>query len=164
MTSYAILFLVFIHAERMINDYGGWHLCVGTTSMIQCTHLCGLAWDYVDGDAKEESLIGEQKKNKIEKCPTLLEFFSSAFSPMQVIAGPSSNFMDFKNYIYSQGDFVNVPSTLVPCLKRVATGFGWLAFYTYANSNISLDILKSPGFHEKNFWAKVFPPINSYSM
>lgn len=155
MSLYALVFLIIIHTERMISDYGGWHLGINTTSMIQCTHLCGLAWDFADGEAKEDTLTAEQKKNKIDKCPTFIEFFASAFSPMQTIAGPTCNFMDFKNYIYSQGDFANIPSTFIPSMKKFISGMCWVAFYTYANSNFSLELLISPELENKNFLIKV---------
>ena len=40
LSGYALFAIIFLHIERMINDYGGYHLGIATSFMVQCTHLC----------------------------------------------------------------------------------------------------------------------------
>lgn len=155
MTFYSLFLLIFFNIERMIRDYGGWHLEVQTTFMIECSHLCGIAWDYHDGTEPEKDLSPEQKKCKLQELPTILEFFASSLSPTQLIAGPPSNFIDFKDYIYRKGDFENIPSTFIPCLKSFFTGMLIVPFYIFCNSYFPLSILGSPDFIGKGVIEKV---------
>jgi hypothetical protein len=155
LSGYAFFALIFLQIERMTNDYGGYHLGVATSFMVQCTHLCTFAWDYADGTIPEEKRSSEQKKYAIDKCPSIIEFFAAAFNPPQSFSGPSSNFMDFKNCIFRVGDFANIPSTLIPTLIRLSAGLGWCLFFVIANTYFPTNILYSSFFTDANLCVKV---------
>lgn len=155
LSGYSFFALIFLQIERMINDYGGYHLGVATSFMVQCTHLCTFAWDYADGAIPEEKRSPDQKKYAIDKCPNIIEFFAAALNPSLAFAGPSCNFMDFMNCIHHVGDFANIPSTLMPTLKSLLTGLSWCLFFVIANTYFPLSLLYSPRFTDANFFAKV---------
>ena len=155
ITAFAFGTLIIAHVERMLTDYGGWHLGIATSLMIECIHLCSFGWDYADGGADPSTLATEQKANAIKDLPSLLEFFSAALCPTQSFAGPSSNFVDFKNYIYSQGIYENIPSTVAPCLVNFAAGSLFIAIYVLCLKYFPLSFLESHDFLNVNFFTRV---------
>ncbi len=118
ITAFALVFLSLVHIERMITDYGGWHLDISTTVMLQCIHLSTFAWDYTDGAADPATLTEEQKKNAIKNYPGIIEFFAAAVCPTQAFTGPACNFQDFIDFVNLRGDFAAIPSGTRACLKR----------------------------------------------
>ncbi len=148
MTIYALAFLIAVHIERMVNDYGGWHLGVSTCIMLSCINLSSFAWDYTDGGADPKTLSSEQKKNAIKDAPSFIEFFTFAVCPTQCFSGPSCNYVDFRDYVYHLGDFQNVPSTIVPCLKRFCTGMCFVAGYVVLHANFPPELIRGPEFYK----------------
>jgi len=157
ITIFALAFLIYVHIQRMVTDYGGWHIGIETSVMIQTIHLSSVAWDYTDGGENEAKLSSEQKKNAIKEQPTFLEFCASALCPTQSFAGPSSNFGDFKAFIYQTGVYKNVPSTIIPCLKRFGLGVIFVALYVLLHKNFPPEFLRGPIFAQTNFFFRVHP-------
>ena len=155
MSIYSLTFLIFLHIERMIDDYGGWHLGVATFAMIQCMHLSSIGWDYTDGGTDPDKLSSEQKRNAIKEMPSFLEFFAAALSPTQSLAGPTSNYVDFINYIRMKGDFAQIPSTVLPCLKRFAPGLFYLVLYVVLHALFPPELVRTFKFRSYGFWTKV---------
>lgn len=155
MTIYCLSCLIYAHISRMITNYGSWELEITTTLMIECIHLCSFGWDYTDGGVDESKLSREQKKNAIREEPTFLEFLSAAICPTQCFAGPCSNFVDFKNYVYGKGIYESLPSTFVPCMKRFLRGWVFVIFYVGIHMFYSTKLLISPDYANKNFFIKV---------
>lgn len=158
MSAYAFFSLIFVHTERMINDYGGWHLGVNTAFMVQCSHLCTLGWDFCDFEIPIKERNSEQKKYAFEQIPSILEFFAAALNPAQSFSGPSSNFKDFRDFINLTGDFSAIPSTLFPCFKRFSIGAAGAFIYVIMNSNFPVDILKTPEYKHLNIFTRVLLP------
>lgn len=155
MTAFTLTCLTYAHIARMVRNYGSWDLDVATGLMILCIHLCGVAWDYVDGGVDPSKLSTEQKKNAFKERPTILELFSSAMCPTQCFAGPNSNFVDYKNYIYKQGIYANVPNTFIPCMKRFLLGWVFVIFYVGIHKFFDSDQLRSPNFPNESFFTRV---------
>lgn len=155
LSGWVLFSLIFTHLERIIYDYGNWHLGVATSFMVQCQHLGNFAWDYCDGGLPEGKRNPDQKKYAIEKLPSILEFFSAGLCPSQSYAGPSCNFMDYKNFIYRTGDFTDVPSTFTAAMTRFGAAFFWVLFYVLTNAFFPLSTLYSPTFTEANIFVKV---------
>lgn len=155
MTAFTLTCLTYAHISRMMRNYGSWDLDIATGLMMLCIHLCGVGWDYVDGAADPSKLSTEQKKNALKECPTILELFSSGVCPTQCFAGPSSNLIDYKNFIYRRGIYTNVPSTFIPCMKRFLLGWVFVVFYVGIHKFFDSDQLRSPNFPNESFFKRV---------
>jgi len=158
-TVFTLAYLSVVHIERMVNDYGGWHLGVSTFVMLLCNKLSGTAWNYVDGATDASKLSNDQKKSALRELPSLFEYFTAAISPTEAMAGPLSTFADFRNYVYSQGIFKSIPSTIKPCLKRLSIGILFALIYVVLSNYFPVHKMGEPGFREWNFFLKV---INFY--
>lgn len=154
-TIFTLTYLTVVHIERMINDYGGWHLGVSTFVMLLCLKLSATAWDYVDGGTDPSKLSSEQKKSAIHELPSLLEYFTAATSPTEALAGPLSGFTDFKDYINEQGIFKNIPSTVKPCLERCMHGALSIIIYVSVSNYFPISKMSDGEFHKWNFFYKV---------
>lgn len=154
-TIFTLSYLTLVHIERMVNDYGGWHLGVSTFVMLLCLKLSAIAWDYVDGGIDPSKLSTEQKKSALHELPSLLEYFAACTSPTEVLAGPLSGFVDFKDYINGQGIFKNIPSTIKPCLKRFMHGIFSAVIYVLLSNYFPISKMSDPEFYKWNFFYKV---------
>lgn len=155
MTIYCLSCLICGHILRMIANYGAWELEITTTLMIECIHLCSFAWDYVDGGVDESTLSREQKKNAIREEATFLEFLAAAIGPTQCFAGPCSNFVDFKDYVYRRGIYGSLPSTFIPCMKRFLRGWIFAILYVGIHMLYPSKIIIAPDYAGKNYFVKV---------
>lgn len=154
-TIFCLVYLAFVHVERMLSDYGGWYLGVSTSIMVLCIHLSGVAWDYADGEADPATLSSEQKKNALHEIPNFMEYFASAVSPTQSFAGPISNFADFRDYVRMEGIYKSIPSTIVPGMKRLANGIILIISFVGLTTFFSISNMALPSFQERNFFYKV---------
>eukprot|EP00826_Nyctotherus_ovalis_P053895 TRINITY_DN7034_c0_g2_i1.p5 TRINITY_DN7034_c0_g2~~TRINITY_DN7034_c0_g2_i1.p5 ORF type:complete len:160 (-),score=47.28 TRINITY_DN7034_c0_g2_i1:894-1373(-) len=154
MTVLAVGCLAYAHVVRMVARYGSWDLGITTTLMILCIHLCSLGWNYVDGEVDPGKLTRDQQKHAIRETPSFLEFFAAGIGPTQCFAGPCSNFVDFKNYVYGTDIYAGLPSTFAPCMKRFLRGWTFVGFYLGIQAFYSSKFLASPQFVEANFFVK----------
>jgi len=155
LTAFSLAFIIYLHIERMIVDYGGWHIRVDTTAMLQCIHLSSFGWDYTDGGENPEKLSREQKKNAIDKFPSFIEFIAAAVCPTQAFAGPSSNYVDFRDYIYQYGIYKHIPSTGFPCLKRFSSALFFIVTYVTLHNMYPPEIIFDSNFLNENFFTRV---------
>jgi len=170
MTIFSLFYLIFAHIERMITDYGGWHLGVSTSIMIQCISLSMVAWDYTDGllllekekadlDTKKTEITPKTQtisKSAVKERPTFIEFFACIVCPTHSFAGPCSNYKDFRDFVYHEGDFKEIPSTVIPCLKRFGTGLISIVLYVTLHKFFPAELLRTSDFKEKDFLTRVF--------
>jgi hypothetical protein len=156
VTIFALSSLIFVHIERMVNNYGNWRLGINTSFMIECIHLSAVAWDYCDGGEKQENLTPERKKNALVELPPFLDFVASCLNPTQSFAGPDSDYADFRDFVYQKGIYANVPSTIIPCLKRFGTGRCFIVIYLSLLSLFPQSLLRGKHFLETNFFLRVF--------
>jgi hypothetical protein len=154
-TGFSLSFLIYLHIERMITDYGGWHLKVDVTAMLQLLHLSTFGWDYTDGGEDPAKLSSEQRRNAIKTLPNLLEFFAAAVSPTQSFAGPAQNYVEFRDFVYSQGIYAHIPSTIIPCLKRFATAAFFLSVYFTLQRRYPPELIYDGNFLNENFFTRV---------
>lgn len=55
--------------------------------------------------------------------PSLPDYWAYMYFCGGAISGPWYEFKDFQSYMRSQGNYKQIPSTVVPTLKRIATIF-----------------------------------------
>ena len=100
-----------------------------THTMILVTKLWGLSWSYRDGFLPKSELRNEgQEERKISHLPTLLEYMGFVHFSSGCIIGPFIEYIDFKNWIYLEGHYKDMPrgdfTTVWPSIKRFFAGCG----------------------------------------
>jgi len=88
------------HIYRMATDFGGWHLDFTGPLMVMVQKITLLAYALHDGKARKDSdLKDDQRKQKIDTCPSLLEYFTYMFNFHSILAGPSCTIKEFLTFM-----------------------------------------------------------------
>lgn len=119
----------------MLNDFGGWRLGIKSYTMILVTKVWSLGWAYKDGGIPKEKLSNDQIERRVEKMPSILEYFSYVFFVGGCIMGPFIEFSDFKNWIERKDNYKTLQVgglfTMKPSLTRLLHGFGCMALHLF---------------------------------
>ncbi|XP_068736427.1 lysophospholipid acyltransferase 6-like [Montipora capricornis] len=98
--SVSMVLLAVSHLYRQITDYGGYTLDFTGPLMIFVQRISYVAFSVHDGSARDESSLShEQRKEKLRKVPSLLEYFSYLFHYSTILAGPLCTFKEFNDFI-----------------------------------------------------------------
>ncbi|XP_020624973.1 membrane-bound O-acyltransferase domain-containing protein 2-like isoform X2 [Orbicella faveolata] len=93
-------FLSVAHLHRQITDYGGYTLDFTGPLMVLVQRTAYVAFSVHDGLARDESkLTEEQRRERLKKVPSLLEYFSYLFHYSTILAGPVCTFREFNDFI-----------------------------------------------------------------
>ncbi|KAJ7361779.1 Lysophospholipid acyltransferase 1 [Desmophyllum pertusum] len=114
---------------RQITNYGKHAVDFSGPLMLIVQKITYIAYDLHDGLAREEStLTDEQRKEKLRKVPSLLEYFSYLFHFSMILAGPVCTFREFNDFI--DGSDIRPkkpgekePSPLMDVIKKMSSGF-----------------------------------------
>eukprot|EP01022_Parablepharisma_sp_SALTPOND_P001349 TRINITY_DN106150_c0_g1_i1.p2 TRINITY_DN106150_c0_g1~~TRINITY_DN106150_c0_g1_i1.p2 ORF type:complete len:424 (+),score=9.45 TRINITY_DN106150_c0_g1_i1:466-1737(+) len=148
---YSLSVTAAFHIKRMYENYGGWDMTIAHILMMQTVHLSYLAWDYTDGADHENKSL-----KKLGELPTFFEFLAAALCPSQILAGPASHFVDFKNYIYQTNEYSKPVGTVWPAFKKFLTGFTWLVIYGSIVNYFPFDLFYTEQFYNSSFFARTF--------
>lgn len=87
--------MTFTHLYRQIADIPRTTLEISAMQMVLCMNLTMFAWDVHDGERPIEQCDEEQRQARLERLPSLLEFYGSALFYPSVLVGPSVRFADY---------------------------------------------------------------------
>lgn len=150
MTMYSVGVTSTYHIKRMLINYGNWDTDVTQLFMIQVISMSYLGWDYTDG-ANPES----KSRTRLPKLPSFIEYFAAIICPTQVLAGPSSHFTDFYNYVYSKSEYAEKFETSYTGFKRILTAIIWLAIYSLIRVYYPYEMFFTKEFYEANFFSRL---------
>eukprot|EP00826_Nyctotherus_ovalis_P049143 TRINITY_DN5886_c0_g1_i1.p1 TRINITY_DN5886_c0_g1~~TRINITY_DN5886_c0_g1_i1.p1 ORF type:complete len:377 (-),score=54.73 TRINITY_DN5886_c0_g1_i1:198-1328(-) len=139
------------HAKRLIFNYGNWDTGVVQIFMIQVICLSYIGWDYSDGADPEN-----KSRTKLTQLPGLFEYMAAVMCPTQVLAGPSSHFIDFHNYVYGKKEYAKEYSVASTAAKRIVTGIVWLGIYASIVNRFPMEIFYSEKFYNSDFFTRLF--------
>ncbi|SPO22271.1 related to ALE1 - broad-specificity lysophospholipid acyltransferase [Ustilago trichophora] len=134
--------LTYNHAVR---KFGGIPLStieITAMQMVAVMNLTTFAWDCYDGQIRTEAQCDDsQKKSRITKMPSVLEFLGYAFYFPGVLIGPSTRFCDYR--AWSTGELFASPkgkekasTTTYPrgrifaSFRELFVGLGFMAIYS----------------------------------
>lgn len=132
------------HIHRQITDYGGYTLDFTGPLMIFVQRISYVAFSVHDGMGRDESeLKDEQRKGRLKKVPTLLEYFSYLFHYSTVLAGPVCTFKEFNDFIDGsdvrpKGTGQKEPSPLSAVLRKVLISLVCLAVILLTGSKFPI--------------------------
>ena len=106
----------------MVTNFGGWEMDITSYTMILTAKLSALGFCYKDGGLDDKDLLKEQIERKVIKMPSVIELLGYVYFSSGCIIGPFFEFSDYKRYIEREGHYKNIPSTIIPSLKKFFTG------------------------------------------
>ncbi|XP_072376200.1 lysophospholipid acyltransferase 5 isoform X2 [Diabrotica undecimpunctata] len=133
-----------------------------TWTMPQCIvtlRLIGVAFDLYDGHQPEETLSSDSKKLALVQTPSILEIFGHSFFPSAFLIGPQFSMKRYLEFV--DGDYNNKvtdgpPDSVLPAIKRGATGVAYLIIFQTLGSFVSDDYLLSDEFAQTCFFKRMF--------
>jgi len=155
LTVYCLTFLAIFHIYRMYIDYGGWNMDITTTLMMTVPRICSLAWCYQDGRTKEK-LSPEQEIRKLEELPNLFQYFSYILFYSTVILGPFCDYNDFRDFIYLQNDYREIPNTFSASFLELLGGFVFMGITATVLPHYLPDYMATPQFAKDSVLYQIF--------
>ncbi|KAK9884303.1 hypothetical protein WA026_005255 [Henosepilachna vigintioctopunctata] len=120
--------------------------------------LIGIAFDYFDGQQKEDTLGADNKRFMLKTLPNPLEFFGFAFFPSSFLVGPQFPMRRYQNFV--NGDFGDKTDPFKPprseyaALKRFGLGVFYLSVFQIMGMYVSDSYMVSEDFRELSFIRK----------
>ncbi|KAK9810978.1 hypothetical protein WJX73_003119 [Symbiochloris irregularis] len=128
--------------------------------MVLTLKLISLASCYQDGLRKDEELTEYQRKMKLERMPSLLEYLSYVFASGNLLAGPNFEMADYLKFIEGRGPWAPnasrpVPSSWQPGLVRLAKAMLCLGIHMSLVPYFSPLTLEADSFYEYSLWRRL---------
>lgn len=137
--------LTYNHAVRKFGAIPLSTIEITAMQMVAVMNLTTFAWDCYDGQIRTEQQCDDsQKKSRITKMPSLLEFLGYVFYFPGVLIGPSTRFVDYR--AWSTGELFASPKgkekavaggshslprgRLFASIRELCVGIGFMAIYS----------------------------------
>ncbi|GAA0153938.1 acetyltransferase [Lithospermum erythrorhizon] len=129
-------------------------LMVITLKIISC------AINYNDGLLKEENLREAQKKNRLLKLPSLLEYCGYCLCCGSHFAGPVYEMKDYLEWterkgIYKPSEKGSSPSPLFATLRAIVQAAFCMGLYLYLVAHFPLSRFSEPLYQDWGFWKRL---------
>ncbi|CAL9047598.1 lysophospholipid acyltransferase 1-like [Musa acuminata AAA Group] len=130
-------------------------LMVLTLKVISC------AINYSDGLLKEESLREAQKKNRLVRCPSLVEYIGYCLCCGSHFAGPVYEMKDYLEWTEHNGIWASstnspLPSPLGATLRALLQAAICMGLYLQLVPHFPLYRFNEPIYYEWGFWHRLF--------
>ncbi|CAM8934756.1 unnamed protein product [Rhodiola kirilowii] len=127
-------------------------LMVLTLKVISCSI------NYNDGLLREEGLREAQKKNRLLKLPTTVEYFGFCLCYGTHFAGPVYEMKDYLDWTKEKGAWAPThkpASVFLPTIRALLQAGFCMGLYLYLIPNYSLSTFSDPLYNEWGFWKKL---------
>ncbi|KAI5655560.1 hypothetical protein M9H77_32747 [Catharanthus roseus] len=115
--------------------------------------------NYNDGLLKEENLRESQKKNRLLKLPSLLEYFGYCLCCGSHFAGPVYEMKDYLDWTERKGIWKpsekGSPSPFLPTLRALLQAAFCMGLYLYLVPHFPLSRFNDPIYQEWGFWKRL---------
>lgn len=145
-----------IHIRSMYRKYANWDLDINVVLMMNTPKYTSLSFNLKDGLRPSKSTTVYQKAFSVTKVPSILEYFSYAYFYPTAICGPFLEYKDFKQFIYKEERYKNIPSTLRPTLNTVLISIGLLAFLILIKPYANIDMVITEEFKNSSLLYRIF--------
>ncbi|XP_010255524.1 PREDICTED: lysophospholipid acyltransferase 1-like [Nelumbo nucifera] len=128
--------------------------------MVVSLKVISCAINYNDGLLKEEGLRVAQKKNRLLKLPTLVEYFGYCLCCGSHFAGPVYEMKDYIEWterkgIWSQSMNKPLPSPYGAAIKALVQAAICMVLYLYLVPRFPVSRFTDPIYHEWGFWKRL---------
>lgn len=157
-------------------------LCNAGALMVLTLKVISCAINYSDGILKEEGLREAQKKYRLTKLPSLIEYFGYCLCCGSHFAGPVYEMKDYLEWTERKGVSVlqllcvgyailflflifvylfqiwasQTPSPLLPTLRALVQAGICMGLYLYLSPKFPLSRFSEPLYYEWRFWHRLF--------
>ncbi|PFX28212.1 Membrane-bound O-acyltransferase domain-containing protein 2 [Stylophora pistillata] len=140
--------------------------------MVLVQRITYVAFSVHDGLGRDDSkLTEEQRKCRLQKVPSLLEYFSYLFHYSTILVGPVCTFRDFSDFIdgsdiRSKEPGQKEPSPLFAALRNLMVSTVCIAFVVMTGSNYPITRNGDPDFIRSSplFWRLLYAWISIVSV
>jgi lysophospholipid acyltransferase len=153
--AFNMLYLSCYHLYSMITNYGGWSVDISIVLMMNVAKFTSLAWCYKDGAEPREKLSEDQWKRRVETLPDLTEYFSYVFFYATALVGPCFDFREYSDFIALRGDFENIPSSFVPGITTMLSGFAFMVVFVLFGPLANVKTYHEQWYADLPFYRKV---------
>lgn len=135
------------------NDFSG-------AMMIVTIKLTSFGFNVLDGRTEDQSqLYGYNKKMKVDRYPTLIEFFGWMFFFGGFLVGPTSEFMDYMRFttmemFKTKDGKTMVPSTVKQTLLLVAKSLVFIFFIVFLSPYCNSASIDTDSWRKLSFVTK----------
>ncbi|KAB2026950.1 hypothetical protein ES319_D06G255900v1 [Gossypium barbadense] len=128
--------------------------------MVLTLKVISCAMNYNDGLLKEEDLREAQKKNRLIKLPSLIEYFGYCLCCGSHFAGPVYEMKDYLDWtegkgIWAHSDKGLSPSPYVATLRALVQAAFCMVMFLYLSPSHPLSRFTDPAYQEWGFWRKL---------
>ena len=119
VTFEAMAFLSAYHIYEYVTNYGGWRMNAVALLMILVCKYSLLAYDLQDGATETEKLTPEQRRNRIARGISFVEFMGYLNFLPTCLMGPPLEFNDYHNFISRTEVYSSIPNAAHLTLKTL---------------------------------------------
>ncbi|XP_048589637.1 lysophospholipid acyltransferase 6 isoform X2 [Nematostella vectensis] len=140
------------HLYRQITDYGSYVLDYTGPLMIITQKIIYVAFSVHDGMGRDESnLNAEQKKEKLKKVPSPLEYFGYVFHYSNILIGPVGTYHEYTDFITgtvfnTKGDEPADPSPLKATVEKLSSAVLCVVVFVVASPRFPVASNADPYF------------------
>ncbi|XP_064382588.1 lysophospholipid acyltransferase 2-like [Halichondria panicea] len=139
------------HIYRMMTDYGGWSLDFTGPLMIIVQKVTLVAFALHDGKGRSDSSLNQdQREQKIDVCPSPLEYFTYIFNFHSFLAGPSFSIKDFLAFMDGSNlktkEHVREPSATFAIVSKFVYSLVSLFFWIYLGLHYTPQMTYDPQY------------------
>jgi len=150
-----LTYLSCFHIYRMYVDYGGWKMDTSLVLMMNVAKHTSFAWCYKDGAEPREKLSQDQYNRKLDKLPSIFQYFSYIFFYASSLLGPAFDFRENSDFIHLRGEFANIPSSFAQAGQKLLLGLACMVITVFYGASTSPKIQYKPEYFAKPFYARV---------
>ena len=147
--------LSILNIIRMIVDFGGWAIDdISTIYMVEVAKFSSFCFSYSDGILDPEGIKSEhQRKQRIIKMPSLLEYASYIYFYPTTIIGPFIEYMDYINFIDKKDVYTNLTNKLgyifKQGLQKLCIALFFIVFFALYGDTYPMSLIGSPELRQK---------------
>ncbi|KAL7182950.1 hypothetical protein ACSBR1_041605 [Camellia fascicularis] len=128
--------------------------------MVLVLKVISCAMNYNDGLLKEEDLREPQKKNRLLKLPSLIEYIGYCLCCGSHFAGPVYEMKDYlecteRKGIWAPSEKGRSPSPFGATVRAILQAATCLGLYLYLSPQFPLSRFTEPVYHEWGFWKRL---------
>jgi hypothetical protein len=154
MFIYMFTYLSSYHIYRVYVNYLGWDMDASGPLMIVTIKLTMLAFNFSDGEKKDEDLTPFWKQNAVRELPGLLEYYSYVFFWVTAVTGPGFHFSEFKPFIDESLFKGKKYSTFKPFITVFLQAILCLGIFFVASLTFPFEWIYSDEFQQYNLIVK----------
>eukprot|EP00347_Sterkiella_histriomuscorum_P004536 403360089 len=153
------LLLSLAHLHKMYYYYGFWGAEITNLMMMNLCRITAVSICYKDGAVpekdREEKLKTRERVYAIDQCPSFYDYLGYLYYCGGTIAGPFYEYKDYINFMHREGHYLNIPSTIIPTIKRLAVAIFFIGAVGVMSDYFPFSYVLTDEFAAQAYWKKM---------